>query len=123
MADTHRTIESGRAPLGLWWSLVAGFAAFAFDEGASYVLTQHSCSTGHFYVLHAISLISFVVALSGFFTGFSQIRLLPHEANEEGARHFDRAHFQALLGILFSLSFAVVIIAESVPKWLLSPCD
>ncbi len=123
ITDARRKIQSGRVPLGLWWSLVAGFAAFGFDLGASYVLVQHSCSTGHHYVLHLISLVAFVLALSGFFMGFSEIRLLPHEAKEEGGSHFDRAHFQALLGMLFSLSFAAAIIAQSVPRWILTPCS
>ena len=123
MAETRHEIEKGKTPLGVWWSLAAGFAAWGTDLGLSYILEQHSCSTGHRYVLHAISLACFLIALSGFFVGFAELRSLPHHAKEEGGSRFDRAHFQALLGIAFSLSFAIVIIAGSVPRWILSPCD
>jgi hypothetical protein len=123
MARSEQIIKSGRTPWGLWWSMAAGFAAWGVDLGLSYMLEQHSCSTGHHYVLHVISVTCFLIALSGLFFGVAELRALPKNAKEEGGSRFDRAHFQALLGIAFSLSFAVVIIAGSVPRWILSPCD
>jgi len=123
MARSTQQIQAGRTPLGLWWSLVAGFAAWAIDLGFSYVLEQHSCSTGHHYVLHVISIVCFVIALTGFATGWIEFRRFPATASEEGGSPFDRAHFQALLGMAFSLCFAVVILAGAVPRWILSPCE
>jgi hypothetical protein len=123
MARVAQTIDAGQTPWALWWSLVAGFAAWGTDLGLSYVLEQHSCSTGHHYVLHVISLVCLMIALSGFATGFHEFKQLPGNTSEEGGSRFDRAHFEALLGMLFSLSFAVVIIAGSVPRWILSPCE
>src|SRR3954453_4943533 len=123
MESSAQQIQSGRTPPGLLWSLIAGFFAWGLDLGLSYMLEQHSCSTGHHYVLHVISIVCFLIALSGFFFGVAELRALPQNASEEGGSSFDRAHFQALLGIVFSLSFAVVIIAGSVPRWILSPCD
>jgi hypothetical protein len=93
------------------------------DLGLSYTLEQHSCSTGHHYVLHVISIACFVIALTGFATGLMEFRRFPGGTKEEGGSPFDRAHFQALMGMIFSLSFAVVIIAGSVPRWILSPCE
>jgi hypothetical protein len=113
----------GKTPWGLWWGLVAGFVAWGLDLGLSYMLEQHSCSTGHYYVLRIISSICMALALSGFALGFMEFKRLPENATEEGGSHFDRAHFQGLLGMAFSLCFAVVIIAASVPRWILSPCE
>jgi hypothetical protein len=123
MARVAQTIDAGQTPWSLCWSLVAGFAAWGTDLGLSYVLEQHSCSTGHHYVLHVISLVCIAIALSGFGTGLSEFKQLPQNSTEEGGSRFDRAHFEALLGMAFSLSFAVVIIAGSVPRWILSPCE
>lgn len=123
MTEVRAEIERGKTPWGVWWSLVAGFAAWGFDLALSYMLEQHSCSTGHHYVLHTISLICFLVALSGFATGLSGLRRLPSHASDEGGSRFDRTHFQVLIGMMFSLSFAIVIIAGAVPRWILSPCD
>jgi len=123
MARSEQQIQAGRTPLGLWWSLIAGFAAWAFDLGFSYILEQHSCSTGHHYVLHLISIVCLAIALTGFATGWVEFKRFPGTTSEEGGSHFDRAHFQALLGMAFSLSFAVVIIAGAVPRWIVGPCE
>ena len=123
MAGSEQQIKAGRTPLGLWWSLIAGFAAWAFDLGFSYMLERRSCSTGHHYLLHVISGVCLVIALTGFGTGFVEFRRFPGTTSEEGGSPFDRAHFQALLGMAFSLSFALVVIAGSLPRWILSPCE
>ena len=54
-----------------------GFRAWGIDLGLSYMLEQHSCSTGHFYVLHTISFVCFVMAISGFATGFMEEQPVP----------------------------------------------
>jgi hypothetical protein len=123
MAQSEKIIQAGRTPVGLWWSLAAGFVAWGVDLGLSYMLEQHSCSTGHHYVLHLISIVCLVIALSGFATGLVEFKRFPGSTSEEGGSPFDRAHFQALLGMAFSLSFALVVIAGSVPRWILSPCE
>ncbi|PYX21618.1 MAG: hypothetical protein DMG82_17795 [Acidobacteria bacterium] len=123
MGGSEQQIQAGRTPLGLWWSQIAGFAAWAVDLGFSYVLEQHSCSTGHHYVLHVISIVCLAIALTGFGTGWVEFKRFPGTTSEEGGSHFDRAHFQALLGMAFSLSFAVMVIAGSVPRWILGPCE
>jgi hypothetical protein len=63
------------------------------------------------------------VALSGFLTGIADFKRLPSHVAEEGGSPFDRAHFQAILGMTFSLTFALVILAGTVPRWILSPCE
>jgi hypothetical protein len=123
MADFEQHIRSGKTPWGIWWSLIAGFLAWGLDLGLSYILEQHSCSTGHHYVLHLISIVCFAIALSGGAFGLLEFRQFPKDTAEEGGSHFDRAHFQALMGIGFSAAFAVLIIAGSVPRWILSPCS
>jgi hypothetical protein len=123
MARSEHQIQAGRTPFGLWWSLIAGFASWTFDLGLSYVLEQHSCSTGHHYVLHVISIVCLAIALTGFATGWLEFKRFPGTTSEEGGSPFDRAHFQALLGMAFSVSFAVVVVAGSVPRWILGPCE
>lgn len=123
MTEAKPIVEAGKTPLGIRWSLAAGFAAWGADLGLSYMLEQHSCSTGHYYVLHAISFVCFVAAMTGFVSGFLEMRRFPHETKEEGGGSLDRAHFQALIGMIFSLSFAVIIIAGSIPRWILTPCQ
>ena len=123
MAESTNTIDRGHSPALLWWVMWAGPLAWAADEGFSYVLAQHSCSTGHSYVLHAITAICFVIALTGAAGAHRAYHRLPHDASDKGPTPLDRGYFQILFGAVFSLAFAVVIIALAVPRWILSPCD
>ena len=122
MSYLDEQIRTGKTSTGIWWSLVAGFLAWALDLGVSYVLQHYSCSTHHKSVLHLISIVCLLIAISGCAAGFAEFRRFPPGTSEEGGSHFDRAHFQALIGITFSLSFSVVIIAGAVPRWILSAC-
>jgi hypothetical protein len=123
MAKVEQTVKRGAAPATIWWSMWAGPLAWIFDLSFSYVLTQHSCSTGHHYVLHLITILCGLIALTGFVAGIVAHGAVPSEATEEGARPMDRTLFQVLFGIIFSLAFTVVIVAGAVPRWILSPCN
>ncbi len=123
MTEADQVAREPKVEPALWWGMFAGPIAWAFDLGFSYSLVQHACSTGHFYVLYLIDGICGAVALSGFFLAYGAYKRFPGDVKEEGGRPQDRAHFQAVTGMLFSLSFTVVILALSLPRWILSPCS
>jgi hypothetical protein len=102
--------------------VVLGPLAFGADLLLSYMLVPHSCSTGHFYVLHAISIVCFLIVLGGAWMSWLQYQNA-REGNDDGGSPLDRSHFLGLLGTVTSLFFAVVIIANAVPRFILSPCD
>ncbi|HLZ34624.1 MAG TPA: hypothetical protein VKP13_11440 [Nitrospira sp.] len=106
----------------LYYGMLAAPIAWIFDEGLSYMLNQHACSTGHFYVLHIITIVTAAVALSGLFVAFQQLLAAGH-GNDDGGSTRDRAYFMARLGIATSLGFSLVILALAVPRWVLTPCD
>ena len=39
-----------------------------------------------------------------------------------GGSAFDRGHFMAVLGLVNSAAFLLVIVAGAVPRWMISPC-
>ena len=123
MAEVEQTVRRGEAPAFVWWAMCAGPLAWACDLGFSYVLAQHACSTGHHYVLHVITIVCALIALTGLAAAFVAHRTMPREATKDGSRPLDRTYFQILFGIVFSVAFTVVIIAGAVPRWILSPCD
>jgi hypothetical protein len=106
----------------LWFGVLAGPVAWALDEGISYAIAQHACSTGAFYELHIISAFCLILAAAGFFAARSQFAHV-QGAYDEGGSARDRSWFLARFGMASSLGFALVIIALSVPKIVLSPCD
>jgi hypothetical protein len=129
MAVTNATpreeirIDAGQTPWSVRWSLWAGFVAFVFDLGASYVVQYNGCTPAGHLKLHFITLVCLLIALSGFVSGYRLFRRLPHDSKEEGPAPWDRAHFQALLGIALSVAFAVAILASGIPRLLLEPCQ
>lgn len=114
--------KAATAPAPQIVGVIIGPLAFGADLLVSYALVQHACSTGHHYVLHLVSVICLLIALSGAWLSLRQYQAV-RSANDEGGSPFDRAHFVALLGMASSLWFAVVIIANAVPRYILSPCD
>jgi hypothetical protein len=118
-----QSIQSGVTPTRLRWSLAAGFTAFGLDLGASYVLRQHVCTSSQKLELHLVTFVCLAMALLGFALGWIDFHNLPHDAEEEGGEPYDRAHFEALLGMGFSLGFALGIIAMAVPRWILTVCE
>lgn len=117
------TIATGETPWSLRWSLWAGFLAFGLNLGISYVVQYNRCSPGTSVALHVISLVTLLIALSGFVSGYRLLTRLPHDSEEQGPGPHDRAHFEALLGIAFSLAFSLCIIANEIPRWFLRPCQ
>ena len=123
MAELEKTVRPREAPAVVWWTMFAGPFAWACDLGFSYVLQQHTCSTGHHYVLHVITVVCALIALTGLAAGIAAYKRIPEEANDHGMRPMDRTHFQVLFGMVFSITFTVVIVAEAVPRWILNPCQ
>ena len=123
MASDEITIQTGETPSSLRWALWSGFVAFTIDFGVGYVLRLHACTVNRAILLRLLTLVSLAIALSGFAIGQRFFRQLPHHAKEEGGEPYDRAHFQALLSMGFSLGFSAAILALSMPRWILHPCD
>jgi hypothetical protein len=106
----------------LWWGILVGPAAWALDQGISYAVDQHACSTGHFYLLHGISAAAFLLALTGALGAWRHL-ICVRDGRDEGGSPRDRSWFMAWLGILMSSVFALTIVALAVTKVVLSPCD
>jgi len=120
------TMQNSEGPeqndLQLWTGVLAGPIAWILDEGLSYALTQHACSTGHVYVLHVISVVSLIIAIIGAWIAWRQWSLLGEGSDEGGSAH-DRAWWMARVGVALGIGFGIVIVALAVPKFMLSPCS
>ena len=122
MATEAHSSEEPASVGALWWGILIGPTAWALDEGISYAIAQHACSTGHFYLLHLITGAALLLALTGVLVAWRQLGPV-RQGRDEGGSPVDRSWFMACLGILMSVAFALTIIALAVPKIVLSPCD
>jgi hypothetical protein len=69
-----------------------------------------------------ISAAALVLALTGVVVAWRQLGPV-RNGRDDGGSPVDRSWFMAWLGILMSSTFALTIIALSVTKIVLSPCD
>jgi len=120
--EDYPELRSSRAQTAQVTGLLIGPLAFGADLLLSYMLVEHSCSTGHFYVMHVISVVCFLIVLGGAWMSWQQYQRARGGSNDGGSP-LDRSNFLGLLGTLSSLFFAVVIIANALPRFVLSPCD
>jgi len=74
-------------------------------------------------VLHVVTVVAFLIVASGLFTSLWLYRRIPGEMPKRGDELMSRERFVVLLGILLCLFSEVLIIANSVPRFVLSPCD
>jgi uncharacterized membrane protein len=118
----HNPEAPRRSDFQLVAGVLLGPIAWILDEGLSYSLEQHSCSTGHVYILYVISAVSLLIALCGIAIAWRQLSLV-RSGSEEGGTIRDRSRWMARLGIALGIGFAVVIVALAVPKFLLNPCS
>jgi hypothetical protein len=109
-------------PLLLWAGVLLGPIAWALDEGLSYSMAQHACSTGHTYVLYVITGLCLLLAIVGALIARGQLAIVG-PGSDDGAGPHHRSWWMSWLGIALGLGFSLVIIAMAVPKLLLSPCD
>ena len=120
VADIH--FRKPAPKFALWYGILAAPIAWMADQQLSYSLVAHSCSTGHHYLMLAISTISFLIALSGALVAASNLGRT-RDASIDGGSVADRSRFMSILGIGASLGWAMVIIAMAVPRVMLTPCD
>ncbi|HZU34076.1 MAG TPA: hypothetical protein VFB79_23390 [Candidatus Angelobacter sp.] len=123
--EVVRTSAEFRSPtvsLLLWWGIFAGPVGVALDEMLSYAIVQHSCSTGHHGLLHFYTAVAILLSISGFAAALWCYRRLP-PTNLEGGSTAARSRWMAIYGMAASSVFILVMIAMSIPKWAMSPCD
>lgn len=107
----------------LMWGVFAGPIAWAADEGISYAIVPHACSTGAFFWLHVITGLALLLAISGLLVALLEVPRIPSPRDESGATSRDWTWWTARFGIFNSAWFIVVILAQTVPRFILSPCD
>lgn len=68
-------------------------------------------------------MISFALACGATFIAFRNLRITTGNESSDGATPLDRTRFMGLAGLMTRSFFVVVIVAEAVPRFILSPCD
>ncbi|HEY8309796.1 MAG TPA: hypothetical protein VIG47_04535 [Gemmatimonadaceae bacterium] len=119
----HRRVRAG----GLWFGILCGPLAALTNEQIEYVMVSWSC--GRFdatsrYLLHAVPIALILLCVVSGLVAWSA-RTHPVDASDEHATNADRSRrgFMALLGVGLSVLGILVLLAQWMPVWYLSPCS
>lgn len=125
--ETRTTRSEPVSQLSLWFGLLGGAAAWAAHLVLAYALVPLACARGLEILLYATIPLTMVVAIAAIafaWRGWSRVRELADETDENGNRLVSqRVRFMALSGLAMSTYFLFVIVAQSVPIITQSPCD
>jgi hypothetical protein len=101
-------------------------ALWAARLGASYLLVPYACWHGWSAALHGVTLLTLAGCLAAGWIAWRSWRGAGGEAGGGGAADAGgpavRARFMALLGVLMSAFFALVIVAEGTANVMIDPC-
>src|SRR5581483_4469607 len=111
--------SSPRGVATLWAGVLAGPIVWALDETISYSLVQWTCGSRHTFVLHTITLLSLAMITGGAALSWRAWS----RASGERTPKTERTRFLALLGLVTSALFIVVVLATAIPRWVLDACQ
>lgn len=111
------------SPLPLWAGILAGPIAFALNLTATYALVHWTCATDRQSLLHLISVVAFILVLAGSGISWLALQHVPRSLETDGGSPRARARFMALLGLGSSAFFALAVIANAYPQWVIDACQ
>ncbi len=107
----------------LWFGVLAAPLVWAVRLVASYALVAAVCREGSALVVHLISAAALGVSLVALLVARRSYQATrPAERSSADPWVLDRAHFMAVLGLLVSGFFALVIVAEWSGVFITDPC-
>ena len=122
MTDPRTTIGDARRIAALWAGLLLAPTAFLISLELGYALVPAACRTGRTLPLHLVHLACLLLAVVGILVARGHRG--PSDVTEADANnHTAQAWFMGQLGVALGLLFALVIISQAIPGFVLSPCQ
>ncbi|SFU84194.1 hypothetical protein [Halomonas korlensis] len=109
-------------PLRLWSGWVIGPAAWALHLLGSYLLVPKACEAETVWLLHAVTLVTLMLGLAGVVVAWRQWTRAGRRWPGSGDDGTSNIRFMAVMGLLISALSSLLIVAEGVPSFFLSPC-
>jgi hypothetical protein len=106
--------DAVKAQAPLWIGLLTGPLVWFFHMEANFALVEWACPN-HDWILHVVSAVSLLlVAIAGLIAGREWRE--PPGVPRSG-------QYMAVLGMVLSAGFFLVILAQEIPTWVLTPCQ
>jgi nicotinamide riboside transporter PnuC len=117
-----RRFREPRGIAALWFAVLAGPLAWMLGLNAEYSLVRVACAKDSMLYLHAVSLLTLLLALAGGWVAWREWKRSGGEWPGEEGGTIPRSRFMAALGLLASALFSLTILAQWVASFFLNPC-
>ncbi len=121
--DSRTDIPDAGELRALWAGLLLAPAAFLLNLEVAYALVPTACSTGTRLLMHIVHLVCLFLAAAGALTAWRSWRLTGEIWPGGAGGRLSRSRFMAGVGLLLSLFIVMVIVAQWIPSFVLSPCQ
>jgi hypothetical protein len=122
-AEADRKFARWREVLTLWAGVLIAPLAWALQMQAGYILVQPACQAGRNTLLHIVTLAALLLAALGGFIAWRKWQQTGRAWPDEAAGALARSRFMAVLGLLLSVMFFLVIVAQGIASFVLHPCQ
>jgi hypothetical protein len=122
-------LSSSRGIGAQWVGVLAGPVSWAIELTASYALVQWTCRTHSVLLIRLTSIVALAAIAGGAWCAWHVYAEGKTAANdgpgrpETTALALDRSVFMAALGLMMCGLFALVVLAEAIPRWMLDACQ
>ena|SRR5215213_5503869 len=121
--DPHTDVPDARLLRALWTGLLLAPTAFLLNLEVAYALVPTACSSRAPVLVHLVHLGCLALAVFGGLTAWRSWRGSGETWPGGAGGPISRTRFMAGLGLWTSALFALVIVAQWIPSFILDPCQ
>jgi small-conductance mechanosensitive channel len=121
--DPRTEVTEAREVRDLWLGLLLAPAAFLTNLEVAYAMVPHACSAGSRLLVHVVHAVCLLMAGGGALIALRMWRLHGETWPGEAGGRISRSRFLSGVGLLLSLFVVMVILAQWIPSFVLSPCQ
>ena len=123
MTDPRTDLEEARRIGALWTGVLLAPLAWLANLELAYLLVHPSCSRDATLPVHAVHAVCLLLALAGGLTAWRTWRTAGGRWPADEGGPVARTRFLAGLGLAVSALFALVIVAQWIPSFVLDACQ
>ena len=109
--------------LRLWAGILLPPFAWFLHQQLSYLLVSWACTTGRPFTFYVVTVLMLLPALGGGLFSWLIWKRLGHDEPDEAGGVQARGRFMAVAGLLSSIMFCLVILAQALPSFMLNACE
>ena len=112
----------GRGLVLLWVAMLAGPAAWVWNQLVGYALVEPACAAGAPLILTAVAIIALAAVSMGSWIAWRCLAKLDADA-ASSRPHEERSRFLAVIALSFNLLIALLILTAGTSPFILHPCE